>query len=465
MDANKLLERATQASERGNYDYAVELFQQLLTVQPDNTDARRELRNVERRKVQENGGMNVGVKIAAGVKGVLPLAKVGIFSVLKSYERNMIECERYLKNDPDNHLMLATLAKCAEESNYLKTAVLVYEDLKAKYPDSLGPLRRLARLYQRLGEIDSASECFQKILTSKPTDEEAGKAVKDLAALKTMKEGKWDQAGKEGAYRQMLKDESKAVDLEQEQHVVRTDDDMALRIEKVKGDVEKDPRNVKILTQLGDLYARAGNREQARSVFKAIKGIDPRNLIADRKLADLDLADNQTVVDGIKEKLKTKPDDPALKQQLEAEENKLLQFRIAQLKSQSAAAPTDLGLRFKLGCALFENGETEAAVAQFQQASMDPKVRRDSNRMLGASFMRKSMYDMAEQFYEKALGEMSGTSNEGKDIIYHLGLCYEAQKSWDKAEKAYKRIMMVDIGFRDVSKRIESIGKQGSGAA
>jgi len=335
MDASKLLERAMQASERGNHDYAVELFQQLLTVQPDHVKARTELRAVERRRVQENGGMNIGVKALAAIKGLVPAVKASVFSLTKGHERRMIECEKYLQNDPENRLMLSLLARSAERINYLDTAVLVYEDVKDKYPKDIGCIRRLARLYQKRGNIDDASECFQRILNAKPRDEEAERAVKDLAALKTMKEGRWTEAGSKGDFRKMLKDSNKSEELEQDQHIARTDEDLQARIEKVKADVEVDPRNTKILMQLADLYIRANSREQARSVLKQVKQIDPRNLVVDRRLSELDVADKQELVDGLKQKLAQSPNDEPLKQQLERGTAELREFQIKQLEAWS----------------------------------------------------------------------------------------------------------------------------------
>jgi tetratricopeptide (TPR) repeat protein len=180
----------------------------------------------------------------------------------------------------------------------------------------------------------------------------------------------------------------------------------------------------------------------------------------DRKVADLDIVDKQEIVDALKAKLEQSPDDQALKSQIEKEMIQLRDFQLKQLQSLVAAAPTDLTLKYKLGQALFGAGDVDGAIAQFQQASRDPKVRRESHRMLGISFMKREMYDMAAEFFNHALEDSSGVTSEAKDVIYQLGLCYEAQNLLDKAEEAFKRILKVDIGFRDVDKRIEEIQKK-----
>ena len=40
MDTTKLLDKAHTAAERGNYDYAIDLYNQLLDMQPNHIDAR-----------------------------------------------------------------------------------------------------------------------------------------------------------------------------------------------------------------------------------------------------------------------------------------------------------------------------------------------------------------------------------------------------------------------------------------
>ena len=456
MDANKLFERAIQASERGTHDYAIELFQQLLTIQPDMVKARRELRSVERRRVQENGGMNAVVKVLGGIKGFLPFAKAMIYGVTQSHERRMIACEKYLQNDPENGMMLSSLAASAARSNYVDTAVLVYEDLKEINSENIKALRSLARLYQKKGDIDKASECFEKILQSKPTDEEAGKAVNDLAALKTMKDGRWNEAGEKGGYRKMLRDQEKSVELEQEQHISRSEEDYAARIARVKRDLEKTPRDVKILTQLADLYERSDDREEARATYMKIKDIDKGNLVADRKLSDLDIDEKKDAIRELETRVKENPDDEALKVELEKAITEQRSFQIEQLNTLAAAAPTDNSLKYRLGFALYENGDVDIAIQQFQQSTKDPKHRRNSHKMLGFCFQNKGMFDMAADQFNDALKDTSATSNEAKEIIYQIGICYENENKIDKAEEAFKRIYAVDIGYKDVSQKMES---------
>ncbi|MBI2193273.1 MAG: tetratricopeptide repeat protein [Planctomycetes bacterium] len=466
MDANKMYERAAQAAERGNFDYAVELFNQLLTVQPDFVKARRDLRNTQRRQVQENGGMSLGVKVSAVLKGLVPLVKIGIYTFSKKkQEERMQECEKFLRHNPDCSLVLQALAQSAAEAKYFDTSILVYEDVKEKYPKNIHAIRNLARIYKERGDIDKAAECFRRVLEQRPIDIEAEKALKDLAALKTMKEGRWDQPVVEGGFVDKLKDKEKAEKLEQNQQIVRSEEQVITRISRVKGELEKDPRNTKLLLQLADLYSRADNLDQARSIYKQVKEIDPRSLVADRKLAELEIAERTRLIDDLRGKIEQSPGDAAAKTQLDVSTKELRIFQIQHLKAQVLAAPTDLGLKFKLGNALFDSGDIDGAAQQFQQSTREPKYRHESHRMLGFCFKHKGMFDLAAERFHDAMKDSTGMTNEAKEILYELAICYESTHppQAEKAEEIFKRIYQVDIGFRDVGKRIEELYKKKRG--
>ena len=56
IDIDGLHKRAEEALEKRNYDYARDLFIQIITVDPNNSAARKGLRNAISRKFQELGG-------------------------------------------------------------------------------------------------------------------------------------------------------------------------------------------------------------------------------------------------------------------------------------------------------------------------------------------------------------------------------------------------------------------------
>jgi len=51
---------------------------------------------------------------------------------------------------------------------------------------------------------------------------------------------------------------------------------------------------------------------------------------------------------------------------------------------------------------------------------------------------------------------------EVKDILYALGEAHESKERFPEALNAYKRVFEIDIGYRDVSKKIEELYKRGA---
>jgi len=112
-----------------DHDRAVSLFISLLTVQPDNVQARKDLRSVQRKQVDALGGRTVAMVIRAWLKGVIPLLKIRVYLLVESHERIMIECENFLRHDPYSVTVLRILAKASRESGYAATATYVEQDL------------------------------------------------------------------------------------------------------------------------------------------------------------------------------------------------------------------------------------------------------------------------------------------------------------------------------------------------
>ena len=60
IDTSSLKEKARLAVGRRNYDYAVETYREVLKLEPNDVEARRELRAVEVRVVKETGASRAG---------------------------------------------------------------------------------------------------------------------------------------------------------------------------------------------------------------------------------------------------------------------------------------------------------------------------------------------------------------------------------------------------------------------
>jgi len=74
---------------------------------------------------------------------------------------------------------------------------------------------------------------------------------------------------------------------------------------------------------------------------------------------------------------------------------------------------------------------------------------------MGLSFMKRGMLDFAIKQLSLAKSELLGMDEVKKEIVYNLGLAYEAAKQPDKALEQFKEIYEHDMTYRDVAKRVE----------
>src|SRR5712691_6115896 len=95
---SKLYDKAAEAVKKRNYDYAIELFIQELTLEPNNVDARRALRAAEIKKFQESGAAMASVR--ALVQGLPTVIVAAIHRLFKNYEKLMLDLEQLLKRAP-----------------------------------------------------------------------------------------------------------------------------------------------------------------------------------------------------------------------------------------------------------------------------------------------------------------------------------------------------------------------------
>ncbi len=462
MDVSKLTEKAAIAAERGNFDYAIDLYLRLLELQPKHVEARKALRAVEVRRAQERGITKSGP--GGLIRGIGSLLTASIYLLLRKYEKAAAACESYLKNDPYNRAVLQLLATSAEKAGFLETAILVLEDMRSSGGTAtkglarrshVKVLRKLGALYAQVDKLPLAAERFEEIMRLVPGDREAERRIRDVAAQRSMAEGGWDKVGKSGGYRDVLKDEDASKRREDSQRDIRTREDVQAAIERVKNDLVKDPNNTRHLVQLGDLYKMLKDWAAARLQYDKAQKIDPLNFMVSERQGDLHLAEMDEAIEHLSR-------DPSQKERVAQLRKERMRNAFEEYQRRAKARPQDLPTRFALANLLFEAGQFKEASAQFQLASRDPRNRRTALHRLGLCFQKQGLVDLAVEQYEKAIAGASLVDQEVKEILYALGQAHETQGRLIQALEAYKRLFEVDINFRDISAKIEELYRRGA---
>ena len=141
------------------------------------------------------------------------------------------------------------------------------------------------------------------------------------------------------------------------------------------------------------------------------------------------------------------------------------EFRI-EAEGESATAHEDYETHYNMATAYKEMDLLDEAIREFQVAagltgSADgtPRYFHCCN-MLGHCFAQKGMPQAAVSWFKKGLDAPGRNAEESKALNYELGAAYEQMGDLKSAVAAFTDVYGVDISYRDIGARLESLHAQ-----
>jgi tetratricopeptide (TPR) repeat protein len=274
--------------------------------------------------------------------------------------------------------------------------------------------------------------------------------------------------------------------------------------------LEDNPRDVKVLHQLGRLHHDIGQNEAEAKVYDRITEIDPldvealrlgkdaaarasmttggwkqaesyRDLIRDKEIAisvdqqariqptgespvrkdsDLRVRQLEREIGAHEEFLATHgvDDDRHAKrsEDLKIAREKRAEFLIQDARQRLEYNPTDLQTRLELGAHLMDTAHFREALPELQRARQNPSARLKAMNLLGRCYRELGMLDLAAKQLEDAAREILSMNAMKEEILYDLGLVYEEMSAPEKSLYCMKQIYETDCGYKDVAARVES---------
>lgn len=456
--ADNFFVKAEQALKKRNYDYAIELWQQGLAIDPDRLEERRKLRATAIRRCQENGTNTMGGGLTK-FKFAKSLGKIKKLWAQKKFEEFIVENEKYLAAVPQDPKALMGHAQAFERTNRLDSALQTYREVVDIDPKQIAAWKAMGKIYETQKKIDKAVECWERVKAADPSDNEAGKAIRDLSAAKMMAatEERRKQGGDE-SFRSLLKDQDESAKLQKKQQIVRTADDAASAIEFKREEVEADPENPRQWRELGDLYLKSRKFDEAEECYNKAGEIDPQDMYVKERLGRLTETRLQSEIEDLKAELRKNPDDAKLTETLKKKKKEFDAFLLEELTRRVAAHPTAYQYKFDLGLLLLKVGKHQEAIAQFQNARKDPKFQVQASYRIGQCFFAMHLYDPAIQQYNEALSRVEAKDSDiGKAIKYDLAMAYVENSDLQEARGLLEGIMVDDINYRDVAQKVAEI--------
>ncbi len=460
MDVSKLVDKARECVERRNYGYAIELYQQALTLSPNDVEARKELRAVGVRHVKENGISTA----AAAIKGIVPRIKLMLPS--KDAERKMISAEQYLMNDPGSVSVLTKLGDAAWLAGHRETAIWVFEDMVASNPQNADAVRGLAHMYEAAEMWDEALESYKRIEKLKPGDREAPSKVKDISATRMATHIQDATQGAAGGHatRAVLKDDDETMRRQIAETGGRTPEEINMLIGFIKEDIAKKPDDDahvhNLWVRLGDQYMRIKEFPQAQTAYDRAKELSPTEYRIDMKIQDVEMGKLKTPMDQLVVKMKKAPDEET-KKQLAAAQGAYYKYRLECFIAREKNYITDLNIAFELGNLYYRFKKYDDAAKRYQKTQNDPSRRSQSLLRLGVCFSYMGQEGLAEEGFSNGIDSIDvpiGQSDIKKELTYQRAVLLQKIGRNDDAKKDFQSLYAVDISFRDVGERLKQLG-------
>jgi tetratricopeptide (TPR) repeat protein len=446
----KLIENARVALERGNLDYVLEVTSQVLKMQPGCLPVRKLQRVAQLRHNRGKGGGFMGKALSG-----LSTAPFMFGGGKKDPTKQLESAEAFLAKDPTSVPALKMLAEAAGGLGLPETVAFALDAIRELDPENRGNLLALGEAWLAAGKPTEALKIADEILRLKPTDADAQNLMRKASVAQTVTKHNWD---KDQSYRDKLRDEAQAVSLEQASKIV-TGDAMAQRLlDEALARVAKEPNNLNHYRSVSQAYKQLGNLEEALAWIRKAREqpVGKTDAALEKAESELATAVIEKHTKDAEAAVAAAPGDATALAKLEAAKKELGEFKLTEARRYVERYPNDYPARYALGSLLLELGQTDAAIAQFQQAQKGPQVRISSLIGLGRAFKAKRLFDLAVAQLNTAKNDLNAMDDTKKDVVYELGTCYELMGKPDRAIEEFKAIYSEDIGFRDVADKINA---------
>jgi len=187
QEVQNYFDKAKLAMDKDNHEYAIELLLQALSLKQDFAQARRMLRQAEK-KLIEKDPLNAVDKLTNKISSVFALLKGSILEKQKKYSEAMDVYEDMLRQNPLNNSILLHLADLLLRAGYQESALGALEDSLEVDSDNLVALKIAGKLYAQTGNYEKAKTCYQKLLKINPKNQSAIKGLKNIDALGTIRD-------------------------------------------------------------------------------------------------------------------------------------------------------------------------------------------------------------------------------------------------------------------------------------
>lgn len=440
--------RGTEAMQKENWDYAIQMFLQCVRMVPDNLLFRQTLRGCEKKKYGNNKS---GAKMS-GMKLMGPRGRIKKGQLKKEWNLVDQASEEGLAINPWDPQLNADLGEACIKQEFKEIAVYAYECAVEGDSNNKELLQQLAELYEARGDFQVAVTVWERICRVDPNDGAARMRANQAATKQVI-----DRGGYEGA------DNTKGVMAAHEvakRLNISKDGTADGPGQSEEADLQramrKEPDNKDHYQRLGDFYKRSGKFDEAVQMFEKAVELSGGDVNIKEQVEDVRLDQMRKNIDIAKSRSDGSEEST---QQIKDLEKEFHLREMEMLRGRVDRYPGDLRLKFRLGEGFMHEAKFAEAIPLFQQASRDSRMEAKCLAFLGKCFIQEKKYPLAKRQFEKAAPKIDVHDQEELflEVHYWLGRLCESSKDNEAAEEHYGEVLAVQYEYRDTLKRLEGL--------
>jgi tetratricopeptide (TPR) repeat protein len=469
--AESFFAKGRAVAATGNFDYAIEMFIQGLTIDPENTEAHAELRDVSLKR-KASGGKSMGFMESRK------------FSTNNRDDKlNMLNAEKLLAFDPGSTDYMQSLLQNAHKAGYFDTVMWIGPIFQKANADSKKPdfhkFIVLKDVYKSLAVatatppriraelLKRATNACHFAAKMKPDEMDLQTELKNLGALHTQVEGNYDQMG---SFRDSVKDRDAQELLQMQDTGVQAMGVMGKLITEAKAQYAADPNEPGKLLKLVDVLEKTEDPKYEGEAIELLSDWHKKTkqFRFRKRIGEMNMRQWRRMEQSQKEYLALPENqaDEQAKKDFDAFLKDKWEFELTEYQLWAENYPTDMSFRFHAAERLFLLGRYDEAIPLLQQSEADAKYKFRSRILLGRAFFQAQFLDEAVDTLDGLIKEyQGGDDNVAKEMRYWAARAHEERGDAEGAIKLYSGIVRMEFNYKDVQGRIRKLRAAGGGNA
>ena len=458
------MKKATEAMQKGSWDYACQMFGTAVKMWPDNVMLRQSLRGCQRKLYKDNkSGASMAFLKVNSARSKIKKARTA-----KNWAEMDQAAEEGLTINPWDAHFNADLGEATRERGFNEVATFAYETATSpeSAPENKDFLIALAGMYEIRRDYRKAVSTLDKVMRLDPLNGAVRSKIQALGADEVIDRGNYSDAKNT---KDVRTDTVKQGYEESVKGDAKTGGEMLAPGESQENDlqraIKKDPANTANYTKLADFYKREGRLEEAAKAYKQALDISGDANIREQ-MEDVELEMVRKNLMFAKEAASRNPADADAKRNAFDLAKELREQEIEVYSRRVERYPADLKIKHELAQRFMASAKHSLAIPLLQQASKDIRIEAQVLVSLGKCFLAQKQNPLAARQFQKAIEKLNANDQPEpfKECHYLLGRLAEAGKDLQQAEIHYSEVLAIDYSYKDTAARLEQIqGKMGGG--